>query len=782
VADAGEGRGESTTLVRSVGSLLRHLRHPAHAVRAAAAFAASRSRVRDLQRVWVRLWAEVRPLSDLDATLATSHGAPLPASLPWAPVQIGGRARLGLVVRTPATLRFRTRSQVGGVVRAWAAPVPVQAGAPAAVRVRVRVEPQGGEPVTVERAWPVPAAWAPQHWRRLDVPVGGAADVHREVEADRDGVQVAIGDPAVRWPRPAGEVRGLLRAFAGRLRRGGARDAMRWARETGRRTDEGARYRQWCRTHTPGPEALAAMAARVPALPVQPRFSIVTPVFNTDPAWLEEYFRSVLAQVYPHWELVVSDDGSTRPETLATLRKYAAHQQVRVVWNAVNGGISAATQAALRQATGDYVALMDHDDVLLPHALFRMAEAIATDPALDLLYSDEDKLELDGSRSDAYFKPDWSPDLFLSSMYACHLLVIRRAHVERAGGFRSAFDGSQDYDLVLRVLDLDPRIAHVPDVLYHWRKIPQSASSSGAAKPWAHLAGIRALQDYADRNQLAATVEETGWPGLYRMRYAVRGTPLVTVVVAVAAGDEEPATRLLDRLEAATWARREIVVAGPAAVLARLSARLPAGARAVPADGTPGHVLNVATAAAAGAHLLFLDPRIDPLHDDWIEPLLEHAQRPGIGAVGAKLFYPDGRLRHAGLVVGAGGLARASFDGFAGTWAGYFSSANCIRNCGAVSRACLMTPAPVFRAVGGWDAQLRADGLEVDYALRVRDAGHRVVFTPYARLTDRRAPAPLAPDAADRARLAARWGRGLDRDPYYNQHFVAGSADHDLPG
>jgi hypothetical protein len=266
------------------------------------------------------------------------------------------------------------------------------------------------------------------------------------------------------------------------------------------------------------------------------------------------------------------------------------------------------------------------------------------------------------------------------------------------------------------------------------------------------------------------------------MRYAIRGTPRLSAVVAVGTEDIDDAVRLCARVAGATWAHREIVVAGSPDVLARLAGRLPPGTQTVAAQGPPGHVLNQAAAVATGDHLLFLDPRVDPLHDDWIEPLLEHTQRGGIGAVGAKLFYPDGRLRHTGLVVGAGGLARASFDGFAGTSAGYFSSANCVRNCGAVSRACLMTPAAAFRAVGGWDERLEEDGLDVDYALKVRSAGLRIVFTPYARLTERVASMAAPPRPADRERLIARWGSQLLRDPYYNQHFVAGSADHDLPG
>jgi GT2 family glycosyltransferase len=597
-------------------------------------------------------------------------------------------------------------------------------------------------------------------------------------------------DPHTGSRRPWSDVRVLAAAFARRLKRGGVRDTLRWARQTERRVTDAERYAMWCAANTPDRQALDEMIRRTTALPVRPRFSILVPAYNTPPDLLEACLESVRTQVYPDWELVIADDGSARQDTLERLRAYEGDPRVRIVWNPVNSGIAGNTQSALAQATGDFVGLLDADDILLPHALFRVAEVIGTRPDVDVIYSDEDKLEMDGSRSDAYFKPDWSPDLFLSSMYACHFLVIRRSIVEAAGGFRSAFDGSQDYDLMLRVMDRTDRIAHVADILYHWRKTPTSASGTGAAKPWAFTAGRRALQDYADRNGLDATVEDTAAPGLYRMRYHLRATPRVSVIVPVM-DRAERAAHLASRLHESRYPDVELVFAGPDQRnldIARSAAQDPPARSAaqvtqvVRADGTPGHVLNAGARRATGTLLLFAEPWLEPMDDDWIVALVEHAQRPEVGIVGGKTFYPDGRLRHIGMVVGAHGLAGRPFDGYAGTWAGYFANADAIRNCRAVGRAGLMTRKTLFDELAGFDEALHADGLEVDYALRVAARGLRIVFTPYARAIEHLAhqDPPPAPNAEDVDRLRARWGAALDADPYYNFHFVAEDPDYPI--
>jgi O-antigen biosynthesis protein len=758
--------------------------HPLHTVRAGSAWLLQRPLAADASRTWSRLWFDRRPLTDLHPVTAIDRGETLQRRVLATPdVRVSGSTRRAIVLTTPARLSFQTTADRRSTLALWLAVAPESWGDPSrSVRVEVRIRAQG---LTVaERSLTLAPGrrWRDRRWTKISADVHGPTAVDVEAHADPGAVTIAIGDPHVASPRSWAEVRVLAAAFAQRLARGGVRDTRRWARQTQRRETDADRYHAWCEAHTPDRHALVDMALRVPSTPDRPRFSILVPTYNTPDVLLEACVESVRAQVYPEWELVIADDGSTREETRRLLRRYEANDpRLRVVWNADNRGIAANTQSALAQATGQFVGLLDADDVLLPHALFRVAEAILARPDVDVVYTDEDKLELDGTRSDPYFKPDWSPDLFLSSMYACHFLVLRRSVVEAAGGFRSAFDGSQDYDLMLRVMERTDRIAHVPDVLYHWRKTPASASSTGAAKPWAFAAGQRALQDYADRNGLDAVVEQGGTPGLYRMHYRLRATPPVTVVVPILRPADRVASLLAARLGRAHYPDVELILAGPhRREIEAIAAQATRAVRAIDVEGTPGRVLNAGAAAAGGALLLFVAPWIEPLDDDWIAALVEHAQRPGIGIVGGKTFYPDGRLRHMGLIVGAHDLAGRPFDGYAGTWGGYFGNADAVRNCRAVSRACLMTRKALFDDAGGFDETLRADGLDVDYALRLSARGQRTLYTPFARVVEHvpyEAP-PSPPSVEDVEHLRTRWGPALESDPYYNFHFVAADPDY----
>lgn len=493
-------------------------------------------------------------------------------------------------------------------------------------------------------------------------------------------------------------------------------------------------YAEWCEAHTPRPADLDRMRAAAAQFPRQPLVSIITPVYNTDPRWLEACADSVLAQVYPNWQWSIGNDGSTNPATRVALDRIAARDPRIVVSHAaVNGGISAASNLALARAEGEWVALMDSDDALLPHALFRMVEHLnrGADPP-DVVYSDEDKLDLDGRRCEAYFKPDWSPDLFLSNMFVCHLLMARRSLVHEVGGFRTAFDFSQDYDLMLRLMEKARRIDHVADILYHWRKVPQSGASVGDAKPAAHVAGRRALQDHLDRRGVPGEVVDAGPAGFYRVRYRLTRQPVVSLVAADARSHHR-----LERLVSAT--------AWPALELVRS-----------PEDAT-------------GEHLLLVDPALVPSDAGWLEALLEVAEQPGVGAVAPRILDAAGRIQDLGLVLGAAGLAARPLAGWPAQHGGYFGNAIAIRNVGAVSGACLLTPRVVWDQVGGFDTGLSAVARAVDYSLKVRRAGYRIVVTPWSTLTAE-GPVPDGPllTPLDDARLRERWDEDVESDPYHN--------------
>jgi GT2 family glycosyltransferase len=546
------------------------------------------------------------------------------------------------------------------------------------------------------------------------------------------------------WSRSGHERARLLRTAWYSLRQHGlGRTASRMrlsAHFAVDRAVESARYARWCRTHTPDAGALDQMKAAAARFSYQPLVSIITPAYNTDPRWLLACAASVVAQAYPRWEWHVANDGSDNPRTIDALAQLAAMDaRITVHHLPENGGISAASNVALRAATGDYVGLLDHDDALLPHAVLRVAEHLNRDGVRpDVIYTDEDKLEPDGSRSDAYFKPDWSPDLFLSNMYACHFLVARRALMIEVGGFRSAFDFSQDYDLMLRMMERANRIDHIPDVLYHWRKVPQSTATAGGAKPTAHLAGQRALQDYLDRNGIHGHVVDAGPPGFYRIVYALATSNTVSII-----GSFGPTDR--DRLRAATsWPLLEFV--------------------ASPCQAT-------------GERWLFLDPAFEPQSPDWLAALLQ-VLRPGVGAVGGKLLRADATVEHIGLVVGLDGVAGRPFLNAPADHPGYFGNALLIRTVSAVSGACLLTTKETYERVGGTDERLGREAAALDYCLKVGSAGERVVFTPWAVLRRRAAGAVPGPTAEEADQLIERWQARLGHDPYYSPHLTTQALDY----
>lgn len=542
--------------------------------------------------------------------------------------------------------------------------------------------------------------------------------------------------------RPAAERTRLLGLLVEEAKARGLRSALQRVRDGGVSAIRSEDYLRWCERHTPGPAALAAMRAAVATFAYQPRITIVTPVFNTEARWLDACADSIAAQIYPHWQWSIGNDGSTSDGTRAALARAAARDPRIIVSDAPhNRGIAAATNLALSRADGEYVALVDSDDALLPHALFRMAEQLNRTPTpADVVYSDEDKLDLEGVRCEAYFKPDWSPEQFLSNMYVCHLLMARRELIHEIGGFRSAFDYSQDYDLMLRLMERARQIDHVSDILYHWRKLPQSGASVGDAKPTAHLAGRRALQDYLDRNQLAGEIVDAGVPGFYRPRCRVEGRPRVGVV-------------------------DEVVGSGLAAA---------------------AHAANVAIEpVAAERHavetdfLLFGMQGIDGDGDGWLLALLEAARFPGVAATTPMIVDGAGRIREAGRVLGGGRVAGSPLAGHLPDGGGYFGSTVVLRNVAAAGPTGLLVRRQAFEDVGGLDVSLQSDEARtIDLCLRFRGAGHRIVHTPWARLVDRRPRRDMALNPVDVGRLRARWGSDLDEDPYYNRNLDRSSLDY----
>lgn len=563
------------------------------------------------------------------------------------------------------------------------------------------------------------------------------------------------GAPSLERRRHGATAASVTGHVVGRMLREGPKRALRSLYAATHVDGEKLRYQAWFERHAPGAAALAEQSRAAGAFSVQPLISLLTPAYNTPPDLLRACVDSVLSQTYSRWEWCLANDASTSDATLAVLRSLT-DPRIRVIDLPQNAGIAQATQVALDAATGDYIALLDSDDELTPDALFRMVECINERPDADVLYSDEDKRDEDGGLSEPYFKPDWSPDHLLGAMYICHFTMARRETALRAGGFRTRCDASQDHDLLLRLSDETSRIAHVPRILYHWRRAPMSGATKAGSKPKAETAGQLAVADHLERHDFGADVGSGGVPGLYRPRFRLRGDPSALVVVL---GDDPAAADACARRigDVTTHPRFNVTPA------------LPVSAE-----------LNALLASAQADHVVFIDAAFDVLDADWLSSLVEFSQQEAIGAVGGKVQYADGRLRHIGLLLGVGaGVARAMHQ-HPGTSYGYFSSSIGLRNYSAVSGELMMTRHDLIARLGGFDEALPWNGADVDYCLRARRAGLRIVFTPWARtqIRDGMAPAPAVPDSATVAELRRRWPDAFARDPYFNPNLSTISGDY----
>lgn len=556
-------------------------------------------------------------------------------------------------------------------------------------------------------------------------------------------------------------------------------------------------YQLWVQRHTLHAADKERLLKQCEQFSTTPTISIITPVYNVDPRWLRECVESVKAQYYPHWQLCLCDDGSTRKDTLALLRQYASDdQRITVRFLPKNRGISGASNAALEQATGEFMALLDNDDTLAPEALVEVAALLQQHHDADMIYSDEDKLDLDGNRVEPFFKPDWSPEYFLSCMYTSHLGVYRRSIIESIGGFRSAYDKAQDYDLVLRFIEKTTanRIHHIPRVLYHWRKIPGSTAASLGEKDFSGMPMTRAVQDYLDRNHSAAQAIFDPVTTYHRIKYQIQGNPLVSILLPTNGRVVEEHGKKTDLLvqclksieEKTTYKNYEIVLAHNGNLTTETERFVTQQAKKTGRYRVVRYhyeepfnfadKLDFIAQHATGEYYLILNDDIEVISPEWMSALLEYAQLPEIGVVGAKLYFPDGRIQHAGVVMGIGGGASHVFTQCAHDDPGYFASTKVVKNFSVVTGACCMTKASIFKELKGLDRAFRIDYNDVDFCLRVRERGYRVVFTPYAELTHHESVSLGSrrgqTDRPEERLLRTRWANVISRDPYYNPHLT----------
>ena len=539
--------------------------------------------------------------------------------------------------------------------------------------------------------------------------------------------------------------------------------------------DPDQRYRVFSRTHLETPPATAPSAGRSADGMV---FSVIVPVWNTDPVLLRACIDSVRSQTHSQWQLCLVDDGSTETAHRQVLLTSAEQDdRIQVQINLYNQGIALASNDALAMADGDWIVLLDHDDVLKPDALAWAAAYIAQCPEYDVWYSDEDKIDLEGNLAHPFFKPDWSPDLLLGVNYVCHMLVARHELVREVGGFRAGFDGAQDYDLVLRLTERARRVGHIAKPLYSWRMIAGSTALDTGSKPKAHTAGHDALSEALARRFEPAEVEDGLYDTTHAVHHIVDTDQLVTILIPTR--DRVDLLRgCIERLDQCkAGVRYEILVVDNQSkdpeTLGYLDDLAAQGHQVVryPHEFSFARQINLGALHARGDLLLILNNDATPRTRDWLPRMMEHAQRPEVGLVGARLMFPPdqrgGRPQHEGIVMGMAGLAYNIDLG------GYMGMDQFVRNCSSVTAACVMLRLSVFFAVGGMEERLRVAYNDVDFGLRVSEFGYRVVYTPHAVLehpesTSRKDLHP----AEDEEWLIHRWGpKGSVREPFVNTHF-----------
>ncbi|HTR73712.1 MAG TPA: glycosyltransferase, partial [Solirubrobacterales bacterium] len=494
---------------------------------------------------------------------------------------------------------------------------------------------------------------------------------------------------------------------------------------------------------------------------------------------------------YDDWELCLVDDGSKQPHVREILDRAARTEaRIRVSYRAENAGIVPTSNAALEMARGEFVALLDHDDALHPDALSLVSAAIDRAPEVDYVYTDEDKVDLIGIHSGAFFKPDWSPERMRTQMYTCHFSVLRRSLVEEVGGFDAEFEGSQDWDLVLKVTERARAVAHVPRILYHWRMLETSAAGGGeAAKPYAFEAAVRAVQAHCDRIGLPAVVErDAADPGVLHLKQALRERPLVSIVIPTAGTRREVRFEevvLVEHcvrsiVERSTYQNYEIVCVVDAgtdlATIERL--REIAGERlrvvAFEEEFNFSAKINLGAIHSSGKYLLLLNDDIEVTTADWIERMVMYCAQDGVGAVGGRLLWGDGRLQHVGIGFD-GGLPGHAYYGFHGDYNGYANAVVIARNCLAVTGACLMTPKAAFEEVGGLTPTLPLNFNDVDFCLKLYASGRRMIYDPdLIMLHFESSTRDPEVKAWEEDGLTDRWSHLVAADPYGNPNISHG--------
>ncbi len=554
--------------------------------------------------------------------------------------------------------------------------------------------------------------------------------------------------------------------------------------------DNDYEYAEWYELTKPSEEELKRQ--RKEQVPGGLKFSVVMPLYKAPAGYLRVMLDSILSQTYENWELCIAD-GSPRGEDSQALVKGYMKKDSRIRYKLLetNEGISGNTNEAIEMASGDYIVLADQDDAMPEHALYECARAVAEDPERDVIYSDEDKMDMDGGALfDPHFKPDFNGDLLTSVNYICHQFVVKRELLKQVGGFRKEFDGAQDYDLIFRCTEAAGKIYHIPKVLYHWRCHQNSTASNPQSKLYAFEAGSRAIMDHYRRVGIRAEKVEKGIDyGIYHTVFVIEGQPLVSVIIPNKDHKEDLDLCIRSILTRCTYKNLEFVVVENNSVkpetfdyYEKIQKEFPQ-VRVVrwEKEFNFSAINNFGVACASGEYLLFLNNDIEPIADNFIEEMLGFCQREDVGAVGARLLYQDDTIQHAGVVIGFGGIAGHTFIGLHQAENSYFHRAMCAQDYSAVTAACMMSKRSVFEKAGGFSEDLAVAFNDIDYCMKVRAQNKLVVYAPYALLYHYESKSRGLEDTPEKvarfnrevARFAVKWPDILrDGDPYYNPNLT----------
>lgn len=567
-----------------------------------------------------------------------------------------------------------------------------------------------------------------------------------------------------------------------------------WVKLTERFQADDVDYEQWYENHKALPEELEKQKNE--KWKRKPLISIVVPVYNTPQVFLRQMIESVQNQSYSEWELCIGNASPENKEMKKILEEYKNDARIKEVEIPENKGISQNTNRAMEIASGEWIGLLDHDDLLAPNALYEIAKAVNEHPDAEVIYTDEDKVTTDlKEHFQPHLKPDFNLDLLRSNNYICHFFVASRDLIKRVGGFRPEFNGAQDYDLILRCTEQAKQIVHIPKILYHWRVHKASTADNPASKMYAFDAGKRAIEEHLIRCRTKGTVQHTKDLGFYRVKYEICGEPLVSIIIPNK-DQSEALKKCLDSIrEKTSYRNYEIIIiennSEEPETFAFYKKIAGEKIKVVTWEGEFNYsaINNFGVRHARGDYLLLLNNDVEIINGDWLTEMLSHCQRKEVGIVGAKLYYPDNTIQHAGIIIGIGGVAGSVFVGLPRAFSGYLHKASIQLDLSAVTAACMLIKRSVFEQVGGLEEKLKVAFNDVDFCLRVREKGYLVVYDPYAELYHYESKTRGAEDTKEKIRrfqteieyMRSHWIGLLKKgDPYYNCNLSLTKWDYSL--